>query len=290
MKHPGYLSFELFSRFLAALPKRGLYLFADLLFFIGHYLIGYRKKVVYANLKRAFPEKSPREIRQTALAFYRHLADVMVEDMAMLHMKPTKLKQFVTLPDLDVLEELYQNKRNVTGLLGHYGNWEFLTTVPLYSRYTILSVYKPLKNKFFNRKIYQMRKRFQEIPVPMREVYQQVIRHQTKGHPFIAGFVADQAPPKNKSHYWTSFLNQETAFFTGAEKIARKFNHTVIFTAVKKLKRGSYQVIVRKLADEAGETREHEITEKYVRALEQLIREEPAFWLWSHRRWKHSKP
>jgi KDO2-lipid IV(A) lauroyltransferase len=288
--HPAYIPFDLFSRFLAALPRRGIYLFADILFFIGYYLAGYRKKVVFENLTRAFPEKNKAEIRTIARDFYKHLADVMIEDIAMLHMKPSRLKDFVTVDNLDLLDELYKKGKNITALIGHYGNWELLTTISLYTPYTILSVYKPLKNKFFNQRIYQMRKRFDEIPVPMKQVYQYVISHQQEGNPFVIGLVADQSPPRKHINYWTHFLNQETAFFTGAEKIARRFNHAVIFTAVKKIRRGSYQITFQKLVENAGQVEERTITDQYVKALESLIREEPRYWLWSHRRWKHQKP
>jgi KDO2-lipid IV(A) lauroyltransferase len=289
MKHPGYLIFELFSRFLAVLPPGLMYLFSDLLFFIGYYVVGYRKKVVFENLKKSFPEKDSRWRRSTALGFYRHLADVMIEDMAMLHMKPSRVNRMVTVKGLDILEDLYNKNKNITGLIGHYGNWELLTTLPQHTPYTILSVYKPLKNKFFNRKIYEMRKRFQGVPVPMKSVYQHIIQYENNDGPFITGFVSDQSPPRKSINYRTTFLNQETAFFTGGEKIARKFNHAVVFTAVKKIKRGSYQVVFRKLVEDAARAGDNEITERYVRALEDLIREEPRYWLWSHRRWKHQR-
>jgi len=289
MKHPGYLLFELFSRFLAVLPPRAMYLFSDLLFFLGYYVVGYRKKVVYQNLHNAFPDYSKTKIRHTALGFYRHLADVIIEDIAMLHMKPARLNKMVRMEDLDMLEEMYRGNKNITGLIGHYGNWELLTTLPLHTPYTILSVYKPLKNRFFNRKIYQMRQRFQDVPVPMKTVYQKVIEYQNQDKPYIIGFVSDQSPPRKNINYWTTFLNQETPFFTGAEKIAKKFRHAVFFTAVKKVQRGSYRIIFRKLVDDASQTRENEITDKYVQALESLIREDPRYWLWSHRRWKHAR-
>ena len=265
-----------------------MYLFSELLFVLGYYAIGYRKRVVYQNLRRAFPEYSKAKIRRTARGFYRHLADVMIEDIAMLHMKPSRLDKMVRVEDLDALEALHRENKNITGLIGHYGNWELLTTLPLHTPYIILSVYKPLKNKFFNRKVYQMRQRFQDVPVPMKTVYQKVIEYENQHKPYIIGFVSDQSPPRKNINYWTTFLNQQTPFFTGAEKIAKKFSHAVVFTAVKKIKRGSYRIVFRKLVDDASQTREGEITDKYVQALEEVIREDPRYWLWSHRRWKHA--
>lgn len=289
MNNPAYILFDLFSKFLSLLPGKSMYVFADILYITGYYIIGYRRKVVFENLKNAFPEKSHREIRHIGRDFYKHLADVMVEDIAMLHMQPSRIDRLVSVQNIEVLEDLYAKEKNITALIGHYGNWELLTTISLHTPYTILSVYKPLKNKFFNQKIYQMRKRFDEIPVPMKQVYQYVVAHEKKANPFITGLVADQSPQKNQINYWTTFLNQDTPFFTGAEKIAAKFNHAVIFAAVKKIRRGRYQIVITRLTEAAAGLEEHEITEKYVRALESLIREEPRYWLWSHRRWKHQR-
>ncbi|MCF8335245.1 MAG: lysophospholipid acyltransferase family protein [Bacteroidales bacterium] len=287
MKHPVFILFDIFSRFLSSLPKRTMYSFADILFFVGYYIIGYRKKVVYENLRNAFPEKSSKEIGRIAKRFYKHLSDVIIEDIAMLHMSPKRLNQFVNVKDLELLDDLYQRNKNVIGILGHYGNWELLTTIPLHTDYTILTAYKPLKNKFFDRKIYEMRKRFDEVPIPMRQAYKSIAQYEKKGQPYIVGLVADQSPPKSALNFQTTFLNQKTFFFLGAEKIAKKFNNTVIFPAVKKIRRGFYEIQFTLLVEDPQKTKETEITEKYVRALEALIREKPEYWLWSHRRWKH---
>ena len=289
MQNPLFILFDLFSRFLAILPKKLLYTFSDMLFLVGYKLLGYRKKVVFKNLSNAFPEKSSREIKQTANQFYRHLCDVLTEDMAMLNMKPSRLKQFVTIKNLDVIDRLYQKDKNITAMIGHYGNWELLTTASLHTPYTILSVYKPLKNGFFDRKIYEMRKRFDEIPVPMKQAYKYIAGYEQSGRKYIAGLVADQSPMRRNINFRTTFLNQDTPFFTGAERMAIRFNHAVIFTAVKKRKRGYYEIEFIHMLDEAAHTQEGEITEMYARQLEKLIREQPQYWLWSHRRWKHSR-
>jgi KDO2-lipid IV(A) lauroyltransferase len=287
MRYFGFILFDVFSKLLAVLPKRVMYVFADLLFCIGLYIIRYRKKTVYRNLQNAFPEKSAKEIKKIAKRFFRHLSDVVIENIAMLHMNPKRLKRFVHLNNPELLNELFRQERNIMGILGHYGNWELLTTISLHTPYTVLSVYKPLKNKFFDRKVYEMRKRFNEIPVPMKQAFKHIAQYQQSGKPYGVGMVADQSPSRKSINYWTTFLNQETPFYTGAEKIARKYNHTVVFPAVRKIKRGSYEIEYSILSDDPKETSENEITETYVKALENLIREKPEYWLWSHRRWKH---
>jgi KDO2-lipid IV(A) lauroyltransferase len=289
MKNPAYYLFEIFSRFLCVIPKRGMYLFADFLYVIAYYLIGYRKKVVYNNLRNSFPEKSPREIHTIAKGFYKHLADVMVENIAILNMSEKQVGKFTQVKNIELIENYRRQNKNTIALTGHYGNWEFLPTLAPYTDYTILSVYKPLRNKFFDKKVYKMRTRFHGVPVPMKTVYKEIIKREKMQDRFIMGLVSDQCPPRKYINYWTTFLNQETPFFTGAEKIAKKFNQVVVFTIVKKIKRGLYQIEFQPLHENAGETKDTEITEKYVRALEQTIQNNPEYWLWSHRRWKYKK-
>jgi len=285
----GTFLFELFGKLLGKMPKWMIYGFSDLLYLIGFYLIGYRKKVVFSNLKNAFPEKSHKEIKALAKRFYRHLSDVMIENVVSLFMKPQRIKNFVSIRDIEMVNRLYKKNKNITGIIGHYGNWEFLTTIPPYTSYAILSVYKPLKNKFFDRKTYEMRRKQEAIPVPKKKVYKYAMQYETSKQPYILGLVSDQAPPRKNIDYWTTFLNQETAFFNGPEKIARRFNHAVIFTVVDKIKRGQYEIRFVELFENAANTTDNEITEAYKNELEKTIRNKPEYWLWSHRRWKHSR-
>ncbi len=289
MKRLGIFFFEAFGKILGILPKRAIYIFSDLLYLIGYYIIKYRKKVVFENLQNAFPEKSQKEIKSIAKKFFHHLSDVMIENIVSLFMSPTKIKKFVTFKNIEVLTNLHEKNKNITGLIGHYGNWEFLTTIPPYTPYSALSVYKPLRNKFFDRKTYEMREKMDAIPVPMKKVYKVVSEYEKSKQPYILGMVADQSPPKGGVNYWTTFMNQDTAFFTGHEKIARRFNHAIVFTVVHKIKRGHYEVEFTKLFENASETKENEITKAYIRNLENIIREKPEYWLWSHRRWKHKR-
>lgn len=289
MKNPLYLIFELFCRGMSILPKRGIYILADFLFFIGYYVVGYRKKVVLKNLNNSFPEKSKREINKIARKFYRHLADVMVENIVILYMKPSRVNKFVVFENLKMIEDYYKQNRNITTMVGHYGNWEFIPTIAPKISYKTLSVYRPLTNRYFDRITYQMRKRFKSIPVSIRDSYKKILELEKNRILYSVGLLADQSPPKKYTNYWTHFLNQETAFIQGPEKIARKFNHVVLFAAVRKKKRGLYKIEFQKLFENTKDTAYGEITEAYSRALEKLIREKPEFWLWSHKRWKYNK-
>src|SRR6056297_80651 len=289
MKKVLYLIFEVFCRGLSILPKRIIYIVADFLFLMGYYLVGYRKKVVLKNLCNSFPEKSKKEINKIAKKFYRHLADVMIENIAILYMKPSRVDKFVVFKNINLIEDYYKQNRNITTMVGHYGNWEFLPTIGPKISHKTLSVYRPLTNKYFDRITYQMRQRFQSIPVSIRDSYKKILELEKKRILYSVGLLADQSPPKKYTNYWTHFLNQETPFIQGPEKIARKFNHVVVFAAVRKKKRGLYQIEFQVLFENAKDTAHGEVTEAYSKALEIIIQEKPELWLWSHKRWKYTK-
>ena len=91
--------------------------------------------------------------------------------------------------------------------------------------------------------------------------------------------------------HWTTFLNQDSGFFTGTERIARKYDYPVIFSEMRRMKRGYYEIEFTEIAisNEYQNLPMGEITERFVRILEQSIHKYPSAYLWSHRRWKHKR-
>ena len=290
MKRIGVYLFQATSWILSRVPNFVLYGFADIIFMFLYYLIGYRKKVVFKNLKNSFPEKSVKELKSIQTKFYRHLSDVFIENIALIKMKPERISKMVEFKNHDILNDLYNQGKSIVGVTAHYGNWEIFITLPLFSPHTTLCVYKPLNNKFFDREFYKMRAKFGEVPVTMNDAYRAVLKFNRNNTLTILGLISDQRPPLKSSNYWTTFLNQETPVFLGPEKIAKKLNAAVVYTHVDKIKRGKYLLIPTLLYDEVKDCKEYEITEAHLRLLENYIREKPEYWLWSHKRWKHKRP
>jgi len=284
----GYL-FQAISWLLSRAPHFILYGMADITYVFLFYIIGYRKKVVYQNLKNSFPEKSSQEIKSIRKKFFHHLSDIFMENIALIKMKPERISKMVEFKNHEILNNLYQQGKSIVGVTAHYGNWEIFITLPLFSPHTTLGVYKPLSNKFFDRAFYKMRAKFGEVPVTMKDAYRTVLQFNQKNKLTILGLISDQRPPKRSSNYWTTFLNQETPVFLGPEKIAQKLNAAVIYVHVDKIKRGKYLLIPTLLFEEAKNCKTNEITEAHVRLLEKYIQEKPEYWLWSHKRWKHKR-
>ena len=217
------------------------------------------------------------------------MADVFVENIALIKMPKKKIRKFIQFEETSIGDELIKKNKNIVGVAGHYGNWEVYFTLPLIFRHSVLGVYKPLNNKFFDMEFFKMRSKYDAIPVPMNDSFKLAIDYYRNNKPFFLGLVADQRPPKKGGHYWTTFLNQETAIFLGPEKIARKLNTAVIFVYHEKVKRGKYVVKFKTLFENAADTKDYEITETHLRFLEKQIFEKPEYWLWSHNRWKYKR-
>lgn len=289
MKRIGAYLFQAISWLLSRAPRFILYGIADIIFVSLYYIIGYRKKVVYKNLKKSFPEKSDKEIKSIRKKFFHHLSDIFVENIALIKMKPERIRKMVEFENHELIEDLYKKGKSIVGITAHYGNWEIFITLPFFSPHTTLCVYKPLNNKYFDYEFYKMRAKLGEVPVTMKDAYRTVLKYNNNNKLTILGLIADQRPPLNSRNYWTTFLNQETPVFLGPEKIAQKLNAAVVYTHVDKIKRGKYLLIPTLLFDEPKNCKEYEITETHLRLLEKYIKEKPEYWLWSHKRWKHKR-
>lgn len=284
-----YYLFRLFERIIFSIPLVFLYLIADLIFVLLYYFPGYRRKVVALNLRNAFPEKSEKELRIIARKFYRHLADLFIEVLKLNHLSSKELLKRCRIENTELLERLWSEGRDVVAVLGHYNNWEYLTILPSVSRYKFISVYKPLKNKYFDRHMIRLRARHGMILAPMSQVVRQIITFKGMNEKVLVSLLSDQTPARGDIHYWTTFLNQDTPVYLGAEKISSKYDMAVIFFNCQKIKRGYYRTNIELLFEHTKGLPEYEITEAHVRRLDEIIRQKPEFWLWSHHRWKHKR-
>ncbi|NJM15787.1 MAG: lipid A biosynthesis acyltransferase [Bacteroidales bacterium] len=271
------------------LPLAVLYRFADLLFAVNYYIVGYRKKVVLKNLRNAFPAKDEAWRVQVARKFFRHLSDFLIESVKTIHITKQQINKRYTFVNAGLFQKYYREKRDVTLISGHYANWEWMINFPAFVQHRFLVIYQPLQNKFVNNLINGLRGKFGVEPVPMNDIYKRVLDYKKRGMPTITWFLGDQRPP-SATPFWTLFLNQETGFYMGPEKIAKKLDHAVVFMDIQKIKRGRYQVVFLELIRSAGQTADFEVSSAHVKKLEETIMKEPAFWLWSHKRWKHKRP
>ncbi|HDR89221.1 MAG TPA: hypothetical protein ENN63_06290 [Bacteroidetes bacterium] len=272
---------------LTCLPLRVQYFISDLCFILIYYMAGYRRKIALGNLRMAFPDKSPAEIRRIARHFYRHFCDQFVETMNLMHMGEDEMIRRFRFKNPEVIDRLYRQNKSIVAVFGHYGNWEWLASLPLRFEYLSCAIYKPLNNKYFDRLYIRLREKFGVKTIPMSLTLKKMLEYKNSGIPTITLFLTDQRPIRRNIRYWTRFLGQPTPVLTGAERIAKKTGQAVVFFHIMKRKRGYYEVEFIPITEDPGKTPDFWITEQHTRILEKTIREQPEYWLWTHRRWRH---
>ncbi len=285
-----FILFRSFTFIVSRIPFPVIYFLADLLRFILKYLVRYRRAVILKNLSASFPEKSPSEIRRIMDRYYRNLADIILEVIKLETIGRESLKKRFSFTGLEILQKAFDRNQSVIVTIGHCGNWEWMGTVlgqllPVKG----FAIVKPLSEKYFNRYVESLRHRINPgSTIPFQHTYRVLVRNRKDFTSFNV-FAADQTPTRSDINYWSHFLNQDTPFFTGVEKIARSLGFAVVFIDITRTGRGRYHGDIQLITRNPDETGELEITNTYIRMLETAIRKQPDNWLWSHRRWKFSR-
>ncbi len=290
MKKAAFYIFLAINYCVTLLPLRVLYIFSDLLFLLLYYFPSYRRDVVAKNLRNAFPEKSEKELSIIARRYYRHMADLFIETLKLTHMGPAELKKRFHFRDLTLLNRYFDQGKDILAVCSHYNNWEWLSSMPLFTEVKALTVYKPLANKSFDRFMYNLRAKHGVEPSPMNSILKSLVTARKEKQLTVTAFIADQTPPKGEHVYWVPFLNQETSFYQGTERVAKMLDMPVVFVHIIKVRRGYYELELSLITDTPKDEAPGVITAKHAGALEDVIREKPEYWLWSHRRWKHKRP
>lgn len=282
----------LFLRFMISLiglmPFRVLYISSDFIYFLIYAVIGYRKKVVIANLRRSFPNKNKDEIKVLTKKFFHHLSDITVESIKGFSMSPNELVRRHHLINPELADYYFDKQMSIITLPGHYNNWEWGSMSPgLQIKYPIVGFYKPMTNKRIDIFVKKHRGKFNTRLASIRETALTFNELSNTTTGFI--MAADQSPSNMKDCYWIDFLNQDTAWLHGPEKYARKYNLPVLYVDIQKIKRGFYELKLILLTENPALLPEGEITRLYAEHIEKSILNEPAYWLWSHKRWKNTR-
>lgn len=291
MKNVLYYLFFLFWFTVSLLPLRLLYLLSDLLYFPLYYCVRYRRDVVRKNLTESFPEKTPEEIVEIEKSFYRYFCDYMMETVKLFTMSERQMRKRMTFGGVEKINEIIKN-RDCVLYLGHYCNWEWVSSLPLHLNKSddlvIGQIYHRLENVAFDRLFQRMRARFHAMNIEMFVALRQLVRFKQQGKHFIIGFISDQSPNWNFINMWTDFLNHKSSFFVGAEGISKMTDAAVVYLDMKRVKRGYYHAEFVLMTDRPKDFSNYELTVEYAKLLEQTIRREPQYWLWSHNRWKRT--
>ena len=288
MKYINIILFWLIIKPVSYLPFFLLYRLSDVLYFVLFHIVKYRKTVAYANLAKAFPKKEKTEIEAIAKKSYRNFCDTVVESFKLFSISKEQLTKRLLFNKLDFINSYHENQQPLIAITGHFGNWEYTSIMGLLLKHQIIALYKPLKNVYLNEKVKQSRSNFGALLWSNKQTKALFETNFEKFPMYV--FIGDQSPSNPLKAYWTNFLGIETAFFRGAAKAALKYNYPVITFYVKRIKRGHYELQTESLTPEPNKYTEDELCEMMAKAYEKMVLQEPANWLWTHKRWKRKKP
>lgn len=280
---------------ISLLPLRVLYVLSDLLFLIAYSLVGYRRKLVRRHLLECFPEKDEAERLDIERGFYHWFCDYLVETIKLFSMSEGQIKRRMRFEGTEAIDADFLNGRSAGVYLGHFCNWEWITSLPLWtsSKGQCAQIYHPLENVWFDRLFLSLRERFGAKCIPMAETLRRLVAYRREGQPVVLGYISDQIPFWNNIHHWLDFLHHDTPVLTGTERLMAQMKQSVYYADITRPKRGQYVCRFIKMADDASKLDRKggspwPLTDEYFRLLEDSIRRQPECYLWTHNRWKRS--
>ncbi|MDE6741012.1 MAG: lysophospholipid acyltransferase family protein [Muribaculaceae bacterium] len=275
----------------AKLPLSWLYQLSTFTAWTLREVVGYRKKVVEDNLKRAFPNASEKERKQWTIQFYQYLCDTFIEAVKLIDISDGEIDRKVKVFNAEIVDEAIVEGHSVVLFLGHYGNWEWVPAITrhFHNDASMVQIYHPLRDKVMDRLMLKIRSRFGSESIPMANTYRRLVEIERDGGRFVAGFISDQRPHGHHADSWTEFLGIETDYITGGEIIGDRLKCRYIYLDVEVIGRGEYRLTFKdiKPLEDGGK---FPFTRSYLQLLEETIRRNPPYWLWSHKRFSHKSP
>lgn len=272
---------------ISILPFRLLYFLSDCNYFLLYYIIGYRKKTVRSNLALVFPDKPLKERREIEKKFFKHLCDITLESIKSMTISEEELKKRYVFTNVEEIHKVEAQNKSIILMCAHYASWEWVFILERYINHKGYAVYKRLANKYFDALVKRIRAKYNTQLVTTKETVEMLMKAKKEGQLTINGFLSDQSPKYQKAFYWQNFMGIHVPVHTGAEMIAKKLDMAVVFFAVKKIKRGYYETSFQTLTTSPKDYKDYEITDLFLTLVEKQIKKEPAYYLWSHKRWKH---
>ena len=286
-----YYLYSFFLKLLSSIPFRILYVISDCLFYLIYYVARYRRKVVWKNLTESFPGKDLKEIKSIEKKFYRFFTDNLLESCKMTTISQEEIKRRMKFNNMDAFNDDLKAGKSISLYLGHFGNWEWCSSIPLHfiDGITSAQIYHQLRNKNMDRLILRNRERMGATCIEMRKTAR-YINEQVKEHRVcVTGFIADQSPRMKDVRYFLPFLNHQVPVLVGTEKLTKHYDFAAWFVRVKRVRRGFYEADVIRMHEDPKTLPDYELTGIYFRMLEEVIQAQPELYLWSHRRFKHAK-
>ena len=272
---------------ISKLPWRLFYTLSTFIYLLVYYIVRYRRKTVRENLTLVFPEKTNQEIQKIEKQFYKHMCDMFLEMIKTLSISEEELVKRFKIIDPHTVQEFEKRGRSIMVLFGHYASYEWSIAAYFTLNLPIAGVYKKIKNKYFDRLVHRMRNRFDAKLITSSRAMKEITKDIEKGRVCAYGLVSDQSPKIYNATYWTDFMGIKVPAFMGGEVLAKRLEMPVMFLKVEKVKRGYYQAKFVPITEDASKCGDYFVVKTYLKMLEEQIKEQPQYYLWTHKRWKH---
>jgi Kdo2-lipid IVA lauroyltransferase/acyltransferase len=283
-----YILFILFSWCFRLLGINLSRKFATVLALVFFYLIPIRKKVVFNNLKIAFPGNDNQTNNKLAFRIYLSFAITLVEILYLPYIKREKLISEVMCSNPELISEKFKEGKGLILLSSHFGNWEFgAISIAMQVHLPFSVVVKPLRNPLVYEWMNNFRTKFGNEVVPLgisiRKTYQTLKQKK------VVAMVADQRGPREGVR--VDFFGKKVSVYTGPAALALKTGAPLICGIAVRQKDYKYKMDLVEISQQnlpdGEEEKILEISQRYTSYLEIVIRENPEQWLWMHNRWKH---
>lgn len=280
-------------RLVSHLPFWMFFILSDLEYLLAYHVLRYRRTIVRRNLTSSFPEKSLKEIVAIEKGFYHWFCDYFFETLKMLTMSQEEMLRHIEYHGVEAVEDCFDRGQDCAAILGHYGNWEYLSATPLalkrHPDAPVGLIYHPLYNKTFDQLFIDIRQSKKGVCIPKQQILRFLVTYRREKRNSLFGYIADQGPKWENIHLWLPFLGHETPVFTGTERIMRKMHNAVFYVDMERLARGRYRCTFKPISDDAANEEPFAITRRFFALLELSIRRDPQCYLWTHNRWKRTR-
>ena len=222
--------------------------------------------------------------------FYHFLGDYLAESVKLMTISKKNLKKRLVFKGTEVVNEIVESGQSCAVYLGHYCNWEWITSLPLWvtPKAHCGQIYHPLENLVTDLVFLRLRQRMGAECIAMQDTLRKVLEYKNKKQPIVIGYISDQKPFWTNIHHWVDFLHHDTPVLTGTERIARRMNHAVFYMDVRRIRRGYYEAEFKLITREPQTMKEFELTDIYYQHLEQSILRAPVQQELRSRQWQSS--
>ena len=266
-----------------------LYIFSDGIYFFVYRIIGYRKSVVRRNIALALPHLSEEKRIQIEKKFYSHMCDMFLEMIKTMNITQKEIDERFKFTNLSTYQNLEKQGKSIALMCAHYASYEWVLSMNKHISFKGYGIYKQIANKYFDKLVRNIRSRFKAYLITTKQTKSTIENNTKEGVLGVYGFASDQTPRWSKLLYWHHFMGIETPIHTGAESLAKKYDMNVIFLRTKKIKRGYYEASFEIMTEDVHTIPNYKLSEDFMARVEQQIYEQPEFYLWTHKRWKHKK-